>query len=224
MQVNINRSQIYRFSSIVMSVTFVAFFISGCAKSNLVHSQMHVTGVPKTSNINIYYIERNFLSSTDRAKLSPTNKTVTKFGYFEIGSELLEVGPKLFDLNGLTGNFQLLSNLNIAPDTVSKLATSSEFLVLEFTHGRIHKQDLVESIVLMLKATLYDETGTKRIWSGLFGMHLGNDPALGLLKTTRVDQKFIQNLLALVLEEMAKKQLVELPNGKLVLAENSSKP
>jgi hypothetical protein len=76
---------------------------------------------------------------------------------------------------------------------------------------------VVRTVSLLLVATLYDQQlGKQRVWTGQFRIHLGHDPALGVGKTTSVDQQFVEDLLVIVLEQVSKDQVVALKGSKVV--------
>lgn len=190
--------------------------VSACASNALLHSEKHVASTPASTALNVIYLERNLLPSGAAANgLSQSALPVfAKFGYFEIGPKMIEFGPAMFKQNSLAGSFKQLPAVDFDLGKQATNATGTNTLVLEFKQGRVLAQGMVRTITLMLNVTLHAANSDLRLWSAQFDMHLGNDPALGLAKTTNVDQAFIEGLLALVLEQMNKERLVALKADK----------
>jgi hypothetical protein len=144
----------------------------------------------------------------------PINNVIAKFGYFDLGPQLAEHGPRIFSANGMEAKFHHPPG---GSDIIQRSKLASP-LVLQFTQGRISSQGpVVRTVSLLLVATLYDQRlGKQRVWTGQFRIHLGHDPALGVGKTTSVDQQFVEDLLVIVLEQMSKDQVVALKGSKVV--------
>lgn len=196
----------------------IVFAMAGCAGNCVLRSETHIPNTKATTSFNVLYIERNLTSDSPppKAIVSPVNETIAKFGYFEIGPKLKEFAPPLFKANGLSG-----TAAHIPSSQEQAASPFRNTLVLEFRQGQILKQGGVNTVTMMLNATLYDLEGTKRVWSGQFWTHLGDDPGLGVLKTATVNQQFIEGVLAMVLEQMAKDKVIALPGEKIILLSSS---
>jgi hypothetical protein len=195
-------------------LAFAIAGLSGCGTNGVVHAEKHVTNASKVSAVDVLYVERNLLSPS--AAGAPVDRTITKFGYFEIGPKLGEFGPTLLRANGLSGTFRHMPAADLVAGSLPASKASSPMLVLEFRQGRVLTQGTVQSLTMMLNATLYDAAGKSRIWSAQFASHLGDDPALGIMKSTKVNQAYVEGLLAMVLDQLARDELLVLSNGKVV--------
>lgn len=203
-------------SWIALIFVFVwASILVGCASNSIVYSKKMVQTIPPLNSFNIVYIERNLLSKSN-ANSDPVSGDVAKFGYYDIGQSIVEYGPTVFQDNGFTANFSKTVMSELAAGKLSNFDKNSNTLSLEFQQGRIVTQGAVKTVSLLLVANLYRKEGFVRIWNGQFRIHLGNDPALGYAKTTRVDKEFIESLLVTVLTQLAKEELIVLKGGVVV--------
>jgi hypothetical protein len=209
------KQRIFNINKYVL-LTFIAsiyLLLSGCATDRTLRSEVLAKSANNISNINVYYLERNLTSANSNTS---ANTALAKWGYFEIGPKLGEFGPLLFAKNNLTGQFTMSLDNNFVPAAASRVDTTQGILLLEFRNARVFSRGFIDHYAsMMLNATLYNPKNNARIWSAQFNSHLGRDPALGVLKTTNVNQEYIDGMLTLVLEQMSKDQILVLPSGKV---------
>ncbi len=179
---------------------------AGCATNATVYSSKLAPAAKSPTGFDVIYVERTL--TTAGAK-DPVNDTLGRFGYYDIGPSLLEHGPRMFKANGFDARFSHMS-LPAGKSAMRSGALSGSPLSLEFSQGRVTTQGAVRTVQLLLIATLFDPTGKERAWTGQFRIFLGHDPALGVAKTTQVGRPFVEDVLGLVLEQMAKDQVVAL--------------
>lgn len=188
----------------------ILFGLLGCETNPVVYSSRLTDGAISKNTLDVYYIDRNLVSKDGKANASskvdasPVNDHLARFGYFDMGPKLVEFGPNVLKTRGLQGTFHHVLENEFTNSTLTRSDSRGNPLVLEFRHGRIVRTNHVVTAYMLFTATLYDATGTKRTWTGQFRSNLGNDPALGILKVVTVDQTYIESLLSLVLEQMAK--------------------
>src|SRR5207248_2616090 len=137
---------------------------------------------------------------------------LTNVGYYAFGKQLEQHAPGFFRANGFDATVQ------VAPSGSASVPSSPTPgmmpLKLEFTDGtfKAYSASPVKSVDLTLLAALFDESGKDVVWTGRFRTRLGHD-TLGLLTgVKRVDQRYVEELLATVLTQMAKDQVVALKN------------
>lgn len=201
-------------------VSFGLLSVLGCESNPVAYSSRLTGGVVTQNTLDVYYVDRNLVSkdgkanSSQKEDTSPVNNHLARFGYFDIGPKLIEFGPNVLKTKGLQGTFQHVLENQFSSSTITRSNTKGNPLVLEFRHGRVVRTNHVVTAYMLVAATLFDTTGAKRIWTGQFHSTLGNDPALGILKVTTVDQRYIEELMSLVLDQMAKDGVIALSGNK----------
>lgn len=193
--------------------------LEGCASNAVVYSNKMIQTISPLNNFNVVYIERNLLSESilkSSPKSEPFNFEIARYGYYEIGQSFIEYGSDIFRINGMTANFSKTILSELAAGKLANYDKNSNTLSLEFQQGRVVTQGAVKTVSLLLVANLYRKEGFVRVWNGQFRIHLGNDPAFGVAKTTRVNKEFIESLLSLVLTQMAKEELIVLKGGTVI--------
>ena len=149
----------------------------------------------------------------------PDDKLVD-YKYFDLARVLKERAPLVLAANGLSGDAMVVP-ASSAGEAVDLTAIPADEIVLLLVidtvrHARV---GFLQRIYVEFNVLLLDKAaaaGRDAVWKGRIGIRLGADEALGVMLTHRVDNDLADTTLAGLLNSLAGKGLIELPQPKAV--------
>ncbi len=131
----------------------------------------------------------------------------------DVGGLMQERAPKVLAVNGLAGIGVLVSAP--APGTaldMASVASGRPVLLLRIASTTKSKPNLFSKAgAVAFDVQLLDHAGSiAPIWGARIAGRLGFDPVFGVLKINRVDAAWVDGILVLALDNLAKKGLVHL--------------
>jgi hypothetical protein len=166
----------------------------------------------------VVYLETD-LREPGLAKAEPDEHMID-WKVSDIGRLMQERAPKVLAANQLGGTVVMVPAS--APGTsfdVASVAAGRPVLLLRIDSFKKWKPTLFSTAgTVVFEALLVDHAAgaTTVPWREHLGGGLGFDPVLGILKTNRVDAIWVDRILLLALDRLAKKGLVQLADAKAV--------
>jgi hypothetical protein len=175
-------------------------------------------GTPLTS-FDIVYVDAD-LREPGLATAGPDSDFVD-WKILDVAALMQQRAPKVLAINGLGGTGVLVPAP--APGTtfdIASVASSRPVLLLRIASlTKSRPTPFSKAGVVDFDVRLFDRDAgaVAPIWRARLGGGLGFDPVLGLLKTNRVDAAWVDGILALALDKLAQKGLVQLAASKAAL-------
>jgi hypothetical protein len=165
--------------------------------------------------LNVVYIERLLTPQDSNDAQQSAEQLLTMYGYQDISRQLSEYACGFLKTRGLDALVEVVSARDARPDVSPRpeFAIRRETLVLEMGSAQYIRRGQSAYVNLMLHASVRRDSDYRPIWTGRFPLNLGDDPgsnraAAKLATVGRVDRQFIEKMLALITDQLAKDKLI----------------
>ena len=177
-----------------------------------------VAARPEFKGFQVVFVE-NDLRTPGLAVSDERDERLVDYKYFELGRVLRERGPLVLAANGLAGDVTVLSQPKAGDPVEIAIPNADEpTLLLRVRSVRQTRTGILRRAYVEVVATLIGRpvpaANRETLWSSVVTIRLGADEAMGVLLTHRVDAERVDSLLVGLLNGMAAKGLVALPQGK----------
>lgn len=211
---------------------FIAGFIlilSGCTGTSVLYSNVFDKSIQPSSEFRVLYLENRLTSSHDPKGVNGQNRMLASVGYDDLGQLFHERAPIVFSLNGLSAQVEIIKKADFGKQEEQKLTLWAQkngktipVLVLQIVGGSAitNTQYGNSTIYLNMHANLFNPATKKRIWTGQFQ----NTLSLAMLGKIGFDNKFVDNMLKQILDQMAKDKVINLPKGEAVVPATDNNP
>jgi hypothetical protein len=204
----------------LLASTALVLGLAACQTAGPVTSEVFARpDAPLGNRINLQFNESDFRAPglTSEAR----NKNLESYGFYEMGPLVEKRAKAFWTANGLRGQVSVIPKT--ARENALSLALAGEAVmtITAVANTSQRQGPAQERAYLQFDSVLFDKVGAdgqrKRIWNSALAARLGHDEALGVLKTHRADAAFVDAILVRVLEDLAAKELITLPGGRIVL-------
>lgn len=187
--------------------------LGGCATTSTLYSNTFVKPSGPVSRLNVLYIESNLV-------FKGTNTTLQFYdiGYTDLPELLRERVPIVFGLNGIEAECEAARSRDLARQWANNKGNSM-LLTLQIIDGQVVSgSHTPRTTSLNLQANLIDPATRLRQWTGQFRNTFVAPPA----GKNGFDNAFVDHMLKIVLEQLARDGIVRLPDDRAKVPE--SKP
>jgi hypothetical protein len=165
--------------------------------------------------LNVVYIERLLTPQDSNDAQQSAEQLLTAHGYQDISRQLTAHACGFLKTRGLDALVEVVSARDARPDVSPRpeFAIRREILLLEIGSAQYIRRGQSAYVNLMLHASVRRDSDYRPFWTGRFPLNLGDDPsnnrpAAKMATVARVDRQFIENMLALITDQLAKDKLI----------------
>ena len=188
-------------------------FLSACSGITTVkNAQIHTPLDSKLTTIRVLYQVNNLSSTTPNAKTG--TKDIAYTGYDDLPKILSERVPLVFELNHISAIYEQTNNAFFTLQTGSKNKAwnESKAPILDFQAMNGHESfnNYGGSVVINMPIRLHDALDKNTYWDGSLEniVYYG-----GFGLSGHIDAKYVDNMLKVLLQQMAKDNIIYLPNN-----------
>lgn len=209
----------------IAGLSLVALFLlSGCARTSTLYSNTFVKPTTRVAKMHVIYIESRLVS-----RGSNSSEKLYDIGYTDLPELLRERVPIVFGLNKIDSEYATFKNQEFGrAEKIESIKWSNSnpnamLLTLQIIDGEVVSgSHTARTTTLNMQANLIDPRTKKRQWTGQF-RNTFIAPPVG---KNGFDNAFVDNLLKAVLEQLAKDEIVSLPNDQVLMpsAQSTQEP
>jgi len=193
--------------------------VAGCHGTTPAGSQIYEKPDAAVSELRVLYLH-NALESIQR----PRNPLIRHAEPWELGYHVLPGmiearTPQVMAANGLSGTAKSARRYGLSPSEARQALAADgsqgriKLLTMQVLGGNsMSNTSGTTSIGLKLQAELFDESWSKRIWSGDFELTLSHARSLGVSKG--VDEGFVDDLIGQVIWQLRQDGFVRLASAR----------
>jgi len=186
----------------LLTLLTAAGLLTGCATSTVQTSKVLAKPTEPIQTLEIVYRENELKPAGLTAKRPPALENVK---FYELGKRLQNRAPTYLKTKGIDATVLVIPVPADGGPAVKAPPPKTPRLYLEAVNGRVTQQGLAVRVFLNMISALSEPSTSgnpKTLWSGTFELALGADQAVGIMKMNRVDDQFIDDLLATVIGKL----------------------
>lgn len=196
-------------------------FLAACTGTSTLYSKTLVKPTQTITDLRVLYVENKLVTNKlERNVDFGKNRALASIGYDDLPELLKERAPIVFGLNGVTTSYATTNKVaNSNADLFTSIQWSdntkanSPLLVIQVVDGSMQKYQSTTNFYLNMNATLFESKSNLRLWTGQFQNML----SIAALGGAVFDNGFADNMLKIILDQMAQDGIVKLKGGRAVV-------